>query len=352
MRRSASTWAWAPAATRTPAPSACAACCWAMPGRRGVCRDRALHRNRRARRRTGGRARRSARTAGALVARVAHPGHAEGWAVRCRALLEGIAQATSEDDRQVLQALDAALTTWQETCAQAGFADALPLPVARQAWLEIPCSSPAEPAFPGGRRHLLHAHAAACHSVRGGLPAGHERRRLPAPRAAQRLRPDGPGRPGAPLATARARATTASSCSKPCCRRGACSTWAGPAQRARQQPAAPSVLVSQLRDYLAAGWSGEVLAQRTTEHPLQPFSRRYFEGDAAALFTHARDGRAAHSAEPSAQPPAPPLPAFAPDPRVPLGVASLAAFFAQPGARLPARTAGRGVRPGAGRGRR
>ena len=104
--------------------------------------------------------------------------------------------------------------------------------------------------------------------------------------------------------------------------------WTGRSVRDNSlQP--PSVLVSQLRDYLAAGWSGEVLAQRSTEHPLQPFSRRYFEGD-AALFTHAREWRAAHSAEPSAQLPAPPLPAFEPDPRVPLGVASLAAFLRNP----------------------
>jgi exodeoxyribonuclease V gamma subunit len=37
------------------------------------------------------------------------------------------------------------------------------------------------------------------------------------------------------------------------------------------------VLVSQLRDYLQAGWQGDSLGPRTTLHPLQPFSRRYFE---------------------------------------------------------------------------
>ncbi len=50
------------------------------------------------------------------------------------------------------------------------------------------------------------------------------------------------------------------------------------------------MLVSQLRDYLGAGWSEEVVKGRTTEHPLQPFSRRYFEPKGAgaseqALFT-------------------------------------------------------------------
>ncbi|EGM78575.1 exodeoxyribonuclease V, gamma subunit [Rheinheimera sp. A13L] len=50
---------------------------------------------------------------------------------------------------------------------------------------------------------------------------------------------------------------------------------------------APSVLVSQLRDHLSAGWSmltgvngadgSDLLEQITSEHPLQPFSRRYRE---------------------------------------------------------------------------
>lgn len=58
----------------------------------------------------------------------------------------------------------------------------------------------------------------------------------------------------------------------------------------------PSVLVGQLRDHLAAGWGWRdgdaLLARLTVEHPLQPFSARYFGGD-AALFTYAREWRAA-----------------------------------------------------------
>ncbi|WP_435105275.1 exodeoxyribonuclease V subunit gamma [Arhodomonas sp. AD133] len=57
-------------------------------------------------------------------------------------------------------------------------------------------------------------------------------------------------------------------------------------------PRPPSVLVGHLRDTIAAGWhletdtpdaddAGErLLAALTTEHPLQPFSRRYFREDA------------------------------------------------------------------------
>jgi exodeoxyribonuclease V gamma subunit len=56
-----------------------------------------------------------------------------------------------------------------------------------------------------------------------------------------------------------------------------------------EQP--PSVLVSQLRDYLVNGWQLDLHA-RTTEHALQPFSRRYFED--GGLLTYAREWREAH----------------------------------------------------------
>ncbi len=73
----------------------------------------------------------------------------------------------------------------------------------------------------------------------------------------------------------------------------------------------PSVLVGQLRDYIAAGWrlagdetctkngqKGDTLLKAiTTEHPLQPFSIRYFlapDGDRSAHFTYAKEWRDVH----------------------------------------------------------
>ncbi|OZB80351.1 MAG: hypothetical protein B7X28_06885, partial [Halothiobacillus sp. 13-55-253] len=59
-----------------------------------------------------------------------------------------------------------------------------------------------------------------------------------------------------------------------------------------------SVLVSQLRDYLDQFWAvpephscSEI---QTTEHPLHPFSRRYFSADNTDLFTYANDWRAVY----------------------------------------------------------
>jgi exodeoxyribonuclease V gamma subunit len=63
----------------------------------------------------------------------------------------------------------------------------------------------------------------------------------------------------------------------------------------------PSVLVSQLRDYLAGGWQIEtdnadnapgLLDHLTCLHPLQPFSKAYFlPHGSKGLFTHAREWR-------------------------------------------------------------
>ncbi|MBP0048614.1 exodeoxyribonuclease V subunit gamma [Marinobacterium sp. AK62] len=73
-------------------------------------------------------------------------------------------------------------------------------------------------------------------------------------------------------------------------------SWVGRSVRDNaEQP--PSVLVAQLRDHLAQGWciedGTEVLSRLTTEHPLQPFSPRYFAQD-PRLFTYAREWREVH----------------------------------------------------------
>jgi exodeoxyribonuclease V gamma subunit len=128
-------------------------------------------------------------------------------------------------------------------------------------------------------------------------------------------------------------------------------SWTGRSVRDNtEQP--PSVLVSQLRDYLAAGWAGDVLGPRTTEHPLQPFSRRYFE-QGATLFTHAREWHAAHSEVQvdddadatlsNRAPTIPPLPPFEPDPNVPLTMAQLAQFLRKPCAGVLSAAPERGV---------
>ncbi|MDR5900030.1 exodeoxyribonuclease V subunit gamma [Halomonas vilamensis] len=77
-------------------------------------------------------------------------------------------------------------------------------------------------------------------------------------------------------------------------------SWVGRSQ-IDNTPLPPSVLVGQLRDHLDAGWRFEhgapLLDTLTTEHPLQPFSRRYFEDSAESdrLFTYAHEWRDVHA---------------------------------------------------------
>ncbi|MEC8935969.1 MAG: exodeoxyribonuclease V subunit gamma, partial [Pseudomonadota bacterium] len=71
-------------------------------------------------------------------------------------------------------------------------------------------------------------------------------------------------------------------------------SWVGRSQ-IDNTPLPPSVLVGQLRDHLEAGWQTEngapLLETLTTEHPLQPFSRAYFNSPASQLFTYAHEWR-------------------------------------------------------------
>lgn len=80
-------------------------------------------------------------------------------------------------------------------------------------------------------------------------------------------------------------------------------SWVGKSVR-NDEDQPPSVLVGQLRDHIAAGWcldaadedsdAGQQLLEAiTVEHPLQPFSPRYFD-DACPLFTYAGEWRRAH----------------------------------------------------------
>ena len=74
-------------------------------------------------------------------------------------------------------------------------------------------------------------------------------------------------------------------------------SWVGRSIRDNSDRPA-SVLIGQLRDHIASGWhttSGEPLLEATTqEHPLQPFSARYFhEGD--ELFSYAREWQLLHA---------------------------------------------------------
>ncbi len=81
-------------------------------------------------------------------------------------------------------------------------------------------------------------------------------------------------------------------------------SWVGRSVRDNSERP-PSVLVAQLRDHLRSGWrmvdERPVLGALTTVHPLQPFSQHYFSGrehdakqGSSALFTYAHEWAALH----------------------------------------------------------
>lgn len=224
------------------------------------------------------------------------PARPAQWAARGEALLRAWFAPQDEAGREALARAQDALADWLDACACAGFDDAVDLEVFRDAWLR----GLDEP--PGGGRFLA-----------GGVTfcSLMPLRAIPFevvcllgmndgdyPRPARRDDLDLMARPGLHRPGDRARrdddrylmleALLAA-------RRRLSISWSGRSPRDDSaQP--PSVLVAQLRDYLAACWrgagGGELLAQLTTVHPLQAFSRRYF-GD-GALHTHAREWRRAH----------------------------------------------------------
>jgi exodeoxyribonuclease V gamma subunit len=213
------------------------------------------------------------------------------WGERARAMLARFFRATDDQDRMMLNQLEEALQCWLEICENALFDEPVPLAVMREAWLnELDQPALTHQFVSGGVTFctLMPMRAVPFRVVcLLGMNDGEF------PRRAQQsdfdlLALPGLGRPGdrsrrdddrylmlEALLAAREKLYV---------------SWVGRNVRDNtEQPA--SVLVSQLRDYLAAGWDLD-LDERTTVHALQPFSRRYFER--GGLLTYAGEWRSAH----------------------------------------------------------
>lgn len=248
--------------------------------------------------------------------RLAAPRPADDWVVLIAELLDDCFTATGDADELTLARLRAALEQWQQDCARGGLgAEPLPLDVVRVSLL----AGLDEPTLT--QRFLAGAVNFATLMPMRAIPFRHiwllgmndgdyPRSRRPADfdLMANDYRPGDRSRREddrylflEALLSAREKLVI---------------SWVGRGIR-DNAPRPPSVLVGQLRDHLAAGWrlaecaaridaptgqvapadtSGQALvAALTTEHPLQPFSRRYFEpGRPARLFTHAHEWRALH----------------------------------------------------------
>lgn len=218
------------------------------------------------------------------------------WGARARGLMARFFRAVGDDDRVMLNQLEEALQCWLEICENALFDEAVPLAVMREAWLgELDQPALTHQFVSGGVTFctLMPMRAVPFRVVcLLGMNDGDF------PRRSQQsdfdlLAMPGLGRPGdrsrrdddrylmlEALLAARDKLYV---------------SWVGRNVRDNtEQPA--SVLVSQLRDYLATGWDMDpALPDRTTVHALQPFSRRYFEE--GGLLTYAGEWRSAHHAD-------------------------------------------------------
>ena len=251
------------------------------------------------------------------------------WGERLRRLLADFFVATDDDEAYTLLRLETALREWEAICDEAALREDLPLTVVGEHWLAQLEQRGLSQRFFGGAitfATLMPMRAIPFRLVclLGMNDGDYPRRRVPMDFDLMA----GDYRPGdrsrreddrylflEALLSARERLHI---------------SWVG---RDINDNSArpPSVLVAQLRDHLAAGWTpcaagdendaadtasdsgpggAALLAALTVEHPLQPFNPLYFTpaGAAAGLFSYAREWLPPAIAEspPPAEPPLPP----------------------------------------------
>ena len=270
----------------------------------------------------------------------------EAWGQRLRLLLADFFDASeSERDGFTLQRLEGALQDWLDTCNQAQLNEPLPLSVVREYWLaQIDAPTLSQPFFAGAVTFAtlmpMRAIPFRVVALLGMNDGDYPRTRVP-------MDFDLMGRDYRPgdrsrreddrylfleaLLSAREHLHI---------------SWVGRSIH-DQSERAPSVLVAQLREHLAAGWrleddeelDREAAAQRlldalTVTHRLQPFHPDYFtEGNDSRRFSYAHEWRgqwdrsqAAHAVTHATSPPV--LPTW--DWEGPLTLQRLADFLKDP----------------------
>ena len=218
------------------------------------------------------------------------------WGQRLRQLLEDFFSVDTERDQLLLAQLHESLANWLELCEAVKLDSPLPLNVVAEAWLDGAGQSQLSQRFLAGAVNVCTLMPMRAIPFKRicllGMNDGDY------PRAQPPLDFDLMGRDYRPGDRSRREddryllleALLSA-------RDGLYISWVGRSIRDNSERP-PSVLVGQLRDHLAAGWclpdGGDLLAALTTEHPLQPFSRRYFSAD-SALFSYAREWRQLHN---------------------------------------------------------
>ncbi|MGE8046568.1 exodeoxyribonuclease V subunit gamma [Pseudomonas monteilii] len=238
---------------------------------------------------------------------LSQPATAAEWGERLNALLQVFFLAQDEHDDYLLVQLQTLRETWLQTCESVGLQEELPLTVVREAWLAGLDDGKLSQRFLAGSVNfctLMPMRAIPFRIVcLLGMNDGDYPRAQP-PLDFDLMASD--YRPGdrsrreddrylllEALLSAQERLYV---------------SWVGRSIRDNSERPS-SVLIGQLRDHLASGWrlassasdaledSGRQLVEALTqEHPLQPFSRRYYQKD-GALFSFAQEWHALHQSE-------------------------------------------------------
>ncbi|MBV0934470.1 exodeoxyribonuclease V subunit gamma [Marinobacterium weihaiense] len=229
------------------------------------------------------------------------PKKAPEWGVVLAELLERFLVPVSDQDLILMERLTQRLQQWLEACSEAALDDPLPLEVVRDSWLDGIDEQSLSQRFLAGAVNISTLMPMRAIPFRRvcllGMNDGDYPRVQPPmdfDLMAGRYRPGDRSRREDDRYLFLEALLSA--------RDALYISWVGRSVRDNaEQP--PSVLVAQLRDHLEQGWctadGGPLLPALTTEHPLQPFSPRYFENN-PRLFTYAHEWREVHEPAPAA----------------------------------------------------
>ncbi|EJL02929.1 MULTISPECIES: exodeoxyribonuclease V subunit gamma [Pseudomonas] len=227
------------------------------------------------------------------------PATPQDWGARLQQLMQLFFQASNEHDDYLLAQLEDLRESWLQICESVGLHDELPLTVVREAWLAGLDQGRLSQRFLAGAVNfctLMPMRAIPFKLVcLLGMNDGDY------PRAQPPLDFDLMGsdyRPGDRSRREDDRYLLLEALLS--AREKLYISWVGRSIRDNSDRPA-SVLIGQLRDHLASGWRMEdggkdLLEALTQEHPLQPFSARYFhQGD--DLFSYASEWRILHDTQ-------------------------------------------------------
>ncbi|KPA89081.1 DNA helicase/exodeoxyribonuclease V, gamma subunit [Pseudomonas asplenii] len=234
------------------------------------------------------------------------PARPQQWGERLQALLQLFFLASTEHDDYLLIQLEQLRATWLETCEAVDLQEELPLTVVREAWLAGLDQGRLSQRFLAGAVNfctLMPMRAIPFKLVcLLGMNDGDY------PRAQPPLDFDLMGsdyRPGDRSRREDDRYLLLEAVLS--AREQLYISWVGRSIRDNSERPA-SVLIGQLRDHIASGWrlpdaDGERLLEALTrEHPLQPFSARYFHEGDAGLFSYAREWQQLHQQQDPSEP--------------------------------------------------